>query len=92
MFETLEIEVKERIGTIRLNSPEKLNSLTNQRLVELVQAARWFDAQPEIRVILIEGEGRAFSAGADLSNFDSQRMTPRQGADLGDKWRTRLKR
>ena len=43
-------------------------------LRELVDAAKWFDTQPEIRVVIIGGAGRAFSAGADLK--DSSRTDP----------------
>ncbi|MFT5196676.1 MAG: enoyl-CoA hydratase/carnithine racemase [Cellvibrionaceae bacterium] len=84
MFETLNIEKDGPIGRLTLNSPEKLNALSRQRLIDLIDAARWFDQQPEIKVVIIKGEGRAFSAGADLSGFaGSSDISPRDGADLG---------
>lgn len=84
MFETLEIEKDGPIGRLTLNSPEKLNSLSRQRLIDLIEAARWFDKQPEIKVVVVAGQGRAFSAGADLSGFGgSSNISPREGADLG---------
>lgn len=57
-------------------------------LREITAAAAWFDAQPEVRVVVVHGAGRVFSAGADLSliagmgerdNDDD----PRTRADLG---------
>ena len=84
MFEALEIEKDGPIGRLTLNSPEKLNSLSRQRLSDLISAARWFDQQPEIKVVIVAGQGRAFSAGADLSGFGGDSgMSLRDGADLG---------
>ncbi|MEM7335997.1 MAG: enoyl-CoA hydratase/isomerase family protein [Chloroflexota bacterium] len=83
MFETLDITVDKGIAWVTLNSPEKLNSLSRQRLVELAQAARWFDDQPEVRAVVYQGAGRAFSAGADLSGFANSNERPRDSADLG---------
>lgn len=84
MFDTLIVEKDGPIGRITLNSPEKLNSLSRRRLQELIEAARWFDQQPEIKVVIVKGQGRAFSAGADLSSFGSSSdLSPRDGADLG---------
>ena len=86
MFDTLEVDVDGPIGRLALNSPEKLNPLSRQRLIDLISAARWFDDQPEVKVVIVSGQGRAFSAGADLSGFgDSATISPREGADLGRK-------
>lgn len=63
-------------GRITLNRPDKLNPLGTGTLNELVAAARWFDARPEVKVVVIGGNGRAFSAGADLAAF----VNPDQGA------------
>lgn len=56
-------------GSITLNRPDKLNPLGTTTLNELVAAARWFDDRPEVKVVVIAGAGRAFSAGADLALF-----------------------
>ncbi len=69
MFETLQVEVTDRIGAIWLNRPQRLNPLSVQTLDELAQAARWMDTQEEVRVVVVGGRGRAFSAGADLDGF-----------------------
>jgi enoyl-CoA hydratase/carnithine racemase len=73
-FETLNLEVSGAIGRLTLNRPEKLNAMSSIMLRELVEAARWFDTQPEVRVVIVSGSGRAFSAGADLT--DSSRSDP----------------
>lgn len=67
-FETLRVETDGALGFLTLNRPEKLNALSVQVLKEIAAAARWFDDRPEIRVVVVRGEGRAFTAGADLND------------------------
>ena len=84
MFETLTTTVDDRIGRITLNRPDKLNPLSTQCLEELVAAATWFDGQDQVRVVIVHGAGRAFTAGADLSSFGGPTGTlPRDAADAG---------
>jgi enoyl-CoA hydratase/carnithine racemase len=81
-------KVDGRIGTLTLDRPDRLNAMSAEMLREITAAAAWFDAQPEVRVVVVHGAGRVFSAGADLSliagmgerdNDDD----PRTRADLG---------
>ena len=65
-FETLRIETDGNLGLLTLARPERLNAVDSTMLGELAQAAAWFDARSEIDVVVLRGEGRAFSAGADL--------------------------
>ena len=73
-LETLKIEINDSIGRLTLNRPECLNAMNSTMLRELVEAAHWFDAQPDVRVVIVRGAGRAFSAGADLG--DTSRSDP----------------
>lgn len=84
-FTTLQVGAEGALGRLTLNRPEKLNALNPAMLKELVQAARWFDAQPEIRVVLVAGAGRAFCAGFDLNFFGGASSGPpgHEDADLG---------
>lgn len=68
-FTTIEVDAEGARGFLTLNRPEKLNPLGTATLEELVAAARWFDDRPEVKVVLVSGRGRAFSAGADLGAF-----------------------
>lgn len=70
--DTLEVTADGARGSIRLNRPDKLNPLGTTTLNELVSAARWFDDRPDVKVVVIGGNGRAFSAGADLAAFTGQ--------------------
>jgi enoyl-CoA hydratase/carnithine racemase len=81
---TVRIEVDGPLGHLTLDQPEKLNPLSATCQQELIRAAEWFDQQPEVRVVILRGAGRAFSAGADLSSFgDAAELTPREAGDLG---------
>ena len=66
MFDTLQVQVDGPIGTLTLNRPERMNALSRQLLRELPKACAWFNEQTEVRVVIIRGEGKCFSVGADL--------------------------
>lgn len=85
-FTTIEVEADGPRGRITLARPEKLNPLSTGTLLELAAAARWFDERPEVKVVVVGGQGRAFSAGADLAGFGSPgggAADTRQSADAG---------
>jgi len=66
-FETIIVEQKNHIGIITLNRPDQLNTFTTTLAAELDQTLLDMDQDKEIRVIIIKGNGRAFSAGIDVS-------------------------
>jgi enoyl-CoA hydratase/carnithine racemase len=83
-FETLTVAVDGAVARLTLNRPERLNPLGPTTLRELAAAASWLDAQDEVRVVVVGGAGRAFSAGADLALFSGPpTASPRDAADLG---------
>ncbi len=67
-----------------LARPERLNALSTAALEELVAAAGAIDAAPEVRVVVVAGEGRSFCAGYDLNDAPAARLAP----DAGD-WEER---
>ena len=69
VFETLKIEQKGNIAFLTLNRPKRLNALSGLCLKELAAAAQWFNQQSQIKVVIISGAGRTFSAGADIHDF-----------------------
>jgi enoyl-CoA hydratase/carnithine racemase len=72
------------VVTLLLNRPDRLNALSRVLLTELIRACRWLDEQPDVKVVVVRGEGRAFSAGFDLGDFaDTTTASPRDTADLG---------
>ena len=72
-YETIILEVKDRIATVTLNRPEKLNAENNKMADELVDVFNALDRLEEAGVVVITGSGRAFCAGADLK----ERFLPR---------------
>jgi enoyl-CoA hydratase len=55
-----------RIARLRLNRPERLNAIDARMPGEIRAAVEWAEADDEVHVIVVEGEGRAFCAGYDL--------------------------
>ena len=62
----VEYEVRDRIGYITLNRPEKLNAINPEMRELLWEAFQDVKANPEVRVAIITGSGKAFSTGHDL--------------------------
>ena len=84
MFETLCVEIEGAIGRLRLDRPEKLNPLSIETLEEIAAAARYFDGQADVKVVIVSGAGRAFSAGADLASFRALgERTTHEVAEIG---------
>jgi enoyl-CoA hydratase/carnithine racemase len=73
------------VATLLLDRPERLNALSRILLTELVDACRWIDASHDLKVVVVRGAGRSFSAGFDLDDFSTPAsgFTPRDTADLG---------
>jgi enoyl-CoA hydratase/carnithine racemase len=77
-FTEIEYEVADRILTITLNRPDRMNAFTPTMLEELLRAFDMADADDDVRAVVVTGAGRAFCAGADLE----------KGGDTFD-WRER---
>lgn len=87
MFGTLKYEVKNGIAYVTVDRPDSLNALSKEVLSELQEAFEKLDADPDVKVSILTGEGRAFAAGADisqmvgLSGLEGQEMM-KQGAGV----------
>jgi enoyl-CoA hydratase/carnithine racemase len=66
-YKTIGYQAAGGIATLTLRRPEKLNAFNAEMLQEMLQALDSIDADDEVRVVIVTGEGRAFCAGADLS-------------------------
>src|SRR5215210_4707422 len=62
----VEYSCAERIATITLNRPDKLNAVSDEVVAQLADALRRFDLDEEAEVAILNGKGRAFSSGADV--------------------------
>jgi 2-(1,2-epoxy-1,2-dihydrophenyl)acetyl-CoA isomerase len=65
-FNDLRYEVTDRVATITLDRPDALNSLTVPLKRELLRAFQLAARDPDVRVVVLAGSGRAFCAGQDL--------------------------
>jgi enoyl-CoA hydratase len=68
MAETILYEVNERVATVTLNRPEKLNAITPELQDELLAALGDAANDPDVHVAVVRGAGRAFSAGYDVTS------------------------
>ncbi|MCC7052268.1 MAG: enoyl-CoA hydratase/isomerase family protein [Gemmatimonadaceae bacterium] len=59
------------LGVITLARPEKRNALDRQTAVELVRALHELEASDDVRVVILEGDGDDFCAGADLAAIEA---------------------
>jgi enoyl-CoA hydratase/carnithine racemase len=66
-FEQITTDLADRVLTITLNRPERLNAWTSTMARELIEAFDRADADDEVRAIVVTGAGRGFCAGADLA-------------------------
>jgi enoyl-CoA hydratase len=71
-FKFLTLEVADRIATLTVNRPDKLNALNDATIAELGQAIDQIRVDDSIGGVIITGAGRAFVAGADISELSGQ--------------------
>ncbi|MGB3437238.1 MAG: enoyl-CoA hydratase-related protein [Actinophytocola sp.] len=68
---TVRYDVADGIATITLNRPERLNAFAGDMHSRYLAALRRGDTDPEVRVVVVTGAGRAFCAGADFTRLET---------------------
>jgi 2-(1,2-epoxy-1,2-dihydrophenyl)acetyl-CoA isomerase len=76
MGDDLLYEVRDRIATITLNRPEKLNAFTGPMIDRWAWALGEAQRDPEVNVVVVTGAGRAFCAGGDVERMGGGVSTP----------------
>jgi enoyl-CoA hydratase/carnithine racemase len=75
-YQEISYTVVDRVATVTLNRPDKLNTVTTVMRDELLDVFDVIDADPEVGAVVVTGAGKAFCAGADVSGgaktFDAQ--------------------
>ncbi len=74
------------VGLVRLNRPTALNALRSQLMEEVVTALRHFDQDPTIGAMVITGNERAFSAGADITEMADATATAMLNRGMIERW------
>ena len=95
MFQTLQTQAEGSIGRLQLDRPDKLNPLSTQTLTEIAEAARWFDEQSEVKVVIVGGSGRSFPQEPTYRPFQARASRvgspPVRPLNAAAPWQTLLK-
>ena len=69
MYETIKFEIKDSIAYVTINRPKAMNALNSQVLDELFDAFTALAGNPDVKAVILTGEGKAFVAGADIAEM-----------------------
>jgi enoyl-CoA hydratase len=85
-YETILVETKGAVTLVTLNRPQALNALNSAVLKELIDAFAAYDADPEQRCLVLTGSEKAFAAGADIKEMQSQGFAEMYAANFFAGW------
>jgi len=71
-YKNIRLELEGNVASLVFNRPEQLNSMNRAMMDEIIDAIEIVNANDDIRVAVIKGEGRAFMAGADIKEYGAQ--------------------
>jgi enoyl-CoA hydratase/carnithine racemase len=84
-FETCYLDIADRVAVLTLNRPDKMNAFTGQMMLDMIAAFDATDADDAVGAVIVTGAGKAFCAGADLSqgaktfDYDARDDRPERG-------------
>jgi enoyl-CoA hydratase/carnithine racemase len=81
MLDSIKIERRDGIAQVALNRPSVKNAVTLAMWRELSRIFSGFAEDQEVRAVVLKGDGKDFSVGADITEFDKIRHDKRQSAD-----------
>ena len=77
---TMTVEMDGHIAWVSFNRPEKRNAMTLEFFLEMIDLFPRLDYDPQVRVVVIKGEGKSFTAGIDLTSLASLIQSDDAGA------------
>ncbi|WP_407316388.1 crotonase/enoyl-CoA hydratase family protein [Pseudomonas sp. nanlin1] len=80
-YQAFSVEVTGHIAQVCINRPDKANAMNSAFWHEIVEIFQWIDATDSVRVVVLSGAGKHFSAGIDLSLLAS--VASELGKDVG---------
>jgi 2-(1,2-epoxy-1,2-dihydrophenyl)acetyl-CoA isomerase len=86
-YETVKVERQGAVAVVSLNRPGNLNSFNGAMRRELLLAVREVNDDDSVRVVILTGMGRAFSAGADLTDMPADLSTFRVADQLNGEYK-----
>lgn len=84
MEDRISIAVEGGVADVRFIRSEKMNALDSKMFAAIVEAGEQLRADPAVRVVVLSGEGRAFCAGLDMSNFAGMAAPKGDAGGAGD--------
>jgi len=85
-YETILVEKKDAVTLVTLNRPQALNALNSTVLKELIDAFAAYDADPSQHCLVLTGSEKAFAAGADIKEMQSQVFADMYSANFFAGW------
>ena len=85
-YETILVEKKGAVTLVTLNRPQALNALNSAVLKELIDVFAAYDADPDQRCLVLTGSEKAFAAGADIKEMQSQGFADMYGNNFFAGW------
>jgi enoyl-CoA hydratase/carnithine racemase len=79
MEDRVRIEIQDGVADVRLVRADKMNALDNAMFDALIRAGERLKGEAGVRAVVLSGEGRAFCAGLDTSNFAAMASGERSG-------------
>ena len=67
--QTVKIEINDRVCILTLNQPEKRNAMNDEMAEDFTEAIQRLKNDPEPKVLIVTGAGKAFSAGGNLQKM-----------------------
>ena len=91
-YDHVEIDVKDGVGWLWLNRPDKLNAMSEDMWTDVPAAVAELDADDSVRVIVVAGRGKAFTVGIDLMMLGSLNVDSRSEAEKRTRLYSEIKR
>jgi enoyl-CoA hydratase/carnithine racemase len=84
-YKTVMLERKDGVAVLTLNRPDKFNAVNMEMRSEILGILDDLEKDPEVKVLIVTGAGRAFCAGADINEFAQSGKDPELQSTLNQK-------
>lgn len=74
MTDRVTISINNHVADVRMNRVDKMNALDGEQFEAIISAGRELAANPDVRCVVLSGNGRAFCAGIDVSRFEGSKQ------------------
>ena len=85
-YATILTEIEQGVGIITLNRPDALNALSEQLMLDVVEALTLFESDSSVGAVLLTGNNKAFAAGADIKEMVEQDYISAMSAQFLGGW------